>query len=324
MSDSSPYLPSITAVVVNFNQGVYIGKCLDSILASGYDNLDLLIVDDCSTDNSTEIIEAYIRQHQLQCRFVVNPSNQGICYSLNRALSMAHGEFFTFIAADDWGDPHRFHSMAEVFSKAEADCAVVYSDARIVDMDAQPLYPSYLSVYRPDLPFPPQGHVFLDLLRDNFLPAMATLTRTDALKAVGGFDESLKVEDYDLWLRLSKTYTFSFDADSVCYYRILRNSLIRRIGARKYEDWITVYWKHWGYSAEADQLIKEKISKCCEFLYYTDSTRFVELYQLMSTKLKPNTKLRILYGLNRLGFKGSRVKALSDRLMGRSKSILRN
>jgi glycosyltransferase involved in cell wall biosynthesis len=316
--------PKITVVVVNFNQGIYIGKCLDSIIASGYSLIDLLIIDDCSTDNSAEIINSYISHNRVKCRFEVNETNRGICYSLNKALSLAEGEYFTFIAADDWGDTHRFHSMVQVFQRMDSKCAVVYSDARIVDMDEAPLYPSYLGVYRPDLPAAPEGNVFLPLLKDNFLPAMATLTRTKALKDVQGFDESLKVEDYDLWLRLARQYSFAFDPDSFCYYRILPNSLIRRIGARKYEDWIRIYWKHWGFSDEADQLLADKVRKCCEFLYYTDSGRFSELYALMCTRLRPTTKLRTLYLFNRLGVKGSQLKKGIDRLMGRSKSILRN
>jgi len=309
--------------VVNYNQGIYIARCLDAVRASPQP-VQLLIVDDCSTDNSIGLIQEYIRKYGLDCTLLAKKTNDGICRCLNLALEAARAPFFSFIAADDWGDPHRFANMIHLLQAAGTGYAVAYSDARIVDMEEKPLAASYLKTYRPDLTAPPQGEVFEALLQDNFLPAMATVIRTQVLREIGGFDESLKVEDYDLWLRIAAKYHFLFDPDSVCYYRILPHSLIRRIGARKYEDWISIYLKHLKPGTPYQGLIEQKLAKCCENLYYSDSLRFVELVQLCSKQIPLPGKLKLLQVLHRSGLKGSHFKRFSNFLQGRKKGLLPN
>ncbi len=312
----------LTAVIINYNQGEYFAQCFQSVANQSFRDFELLVIDDCSSDNSVELIQRSIGNPPFYCEFIVNEINKGICFNLNLALSKAKGKYFTFIAADDWGSENRFEHMIDLLEEKDESFALCYGDATLVNKQGELIADSYLKVYRPDLATPPEGDVFNALLNDNFIPAMATIIRTNLLREVGGFDNSLKVEDYDMWLRLSAKYKFIYDNNSICYYRILDNSLIRRIGPVKYEDWIKIYLKHLNLSPAYNMIIKKKIATCCEFLYYTGSRQFTVLYKKCKPIIGKNYKLSFLNLLHGLGVKGGFFKSISNKLQGRKQSFL--
>ncbi len=312
----------LTAVIINYNQGEYFAQCFQSVANQSFKDFELLVIDDCSSDNSAELIQKVIGIQPFSCEFIINEENKGICFNLNLALSKARGKYFTFIAADDWGSEDRFEHMIDLLEKSDKSVALCYSDAILVDRKGKLIAGSYLKVYRPDLATPPEGDVFNALLNDNFIPAMATIIRTSLLREVGGFDNSLKVEDYDMWLRLSSKYKFIYDNKSICYYRILDNSLIRRIGSSKYEDWIKIYLKHLNSNPKYDMIIKRKIATCCEFLYYTGSREFGTFYKACKPIIGKNFKLAFLHLMYLMGVKGTFFKSVSNKLQRRKQSLL--
>ncbi|MGV3528914.1 MAG: glycosyltransferase [Flavisolibacter sp.] len=302
--------PAITAVIINYNQGIYFEDCFASIKEQTFKDFELIVIDDRSTDDSVEQIKAVLSRYNFPHRLVVNEKNQGICANLNMALQMANGKYFTFIASDDWGEKSRFEKMHAALTAAGNENKVAYSDCKLVDPEKKLLHESYLKHFRPDLSSPPQGRVFGELVRGNFIPAMCTLISHEALLEIGGFDESLKFEDYDLWLRLARKYDFVFVPGAEGYYRILQNSLIRSLGARKFEDLIRVYMKHLDASGEELDLVKERVQATCGALYYTNSHRFYHFYTELKQMNLLTFKLRALKFLKGLGLKGSLFKKL--------------
>jgi glycosyltransferase involved in cell wall biosynthesis len=308
--------PVLTLAIVNYNQGHYFEDCIRSIKEQNLSNLELLVIDDCSTDGSVAQIESLLQAYNVAANFIKNRVNKGICANLNLALSIAKGKYFSFIASDDWPGKHCYQYMITTLECANEEVALVYGDSKVVDENKEILYDSYMRFFRPDLSDPPRGDVFKDLLRGNFIPAATTMSKTEVLRNLGGFDENLRVEDYDMWLRISRNYHFSFVKDAIVYYRVVQNSLIRRLGSRKFEDWIDMYMKHLDAEGEAAKIIRHQIQKCCEFLFYTDSQKFKEYYAAIRP-LGLTIKLRILRTLSILGVKGSKLKAWSNKLMGR-------
>jgi len=309
--------PLLTVGVINYNQGHFIHTCLDSIRDQTFRNFELFIIDDLSTDNSVSYIKDYITTNSLECNFIVNKTNQGICKNLNYLLQIARGKYLTFIAADDWGDRNRFETMVTALEKAPDDVCTIYSDALLVDEKGESMHDSYLKHFRPDLKQPPQGDVFQDLLSFNFIPAMAAVTRTHAIQSVGGFDENLKFEDFDLWLKLANQYRFLYSDESKCYYRILPNSLIRSLGARKWEDLYDIYKKYIGKSAPTDKIIFKMMDICLANLYFTDSTQFKHRFRELKGYSATGVKTNLLALLSRLRVKGSFYKKITNRLVRR-------
>jgi len=310
----------LTLVIVNYNQGYLFEDCLRSIYDQKLSDVDLIVIDDRSGDNSVELMESLLAEYKVKATFIKNEVNQGICANLNLALSIARGKYFSFIAADDWVEKDCHINMITALEGADDNVATVYGDCKVVNENKQLLFKSYIEHFRSDLQAPPHGDIFEDLLKGNFLPANVTMSKTEVLKKLGGFDENLKLEDYDMWLRVSRKYKFLFASNAIGYYRVLENSLIRRLGSRKFEDSINMYMKHLDADAEALKIIKRQVQKCCEFLFYTDSKKFDEYYQ--TTKyFGANKKLKLLKVLERAGVKGSEFKKWSNKLMGRKAPV---
>ena len=310
----------LTLVIVNYNQGHYFEDCIRSIKQQDLDSTEIIVIDDCSQDGSVQQIESLLQAYNVAANFIKNKVNQGICANLNLALNIAKGKYFSFVASDDWIEKGCYGSMITTFERADDKVAVVYGDCKVVNETKQLLGKSYMKFFRSDLNVPPQGDVFEELLKGNFIPAMITMSRTQLLRNQGGFDEKLKVEDYDMWLRLSKKYHFSFVKDASGYYRVVQNSLIRRLGARKFEDWIDMYSKHLDAHGTQLTIVKQQIQKCCEFLFYTDSTKFKDYYRAV-TPVGLTLKLRILKMLDTMGVRGSQFKTWSNKLMGRKTQL---
>ena len=94
--------PLVSAVVLCYNQARFVLECLEGIKAQDYPNLELIINDDASTDDSVAVIEGWLAKNPgIRHQFFRNQSNRGICRTLNNALAHCHGKYFAGIAADD-------------------------------------------------------------------------------------------------------------------------------------------------------------------------------------------------------------------------------
>jgi glycosyltransferase involved in cell wall biosynthesis len=109
-------LPSLSVVIPNYNHGEHLPKCLASILAQSAPAKEVIVIDDCSTDNSVAIMEDLARRHPL-IRFLRNETNQGALYSFNRGIDEATGEYLVMIAADDEVRPGYFEKTLRLLSR---------------------------------------------------------------------------------------------------------------------------------------------------------------------------------------------------------------
>ena len=126
--------PKITVIVPVYNVEKYLPECLDSLVGQTYKNLQVLVVNDGSTDSSPQIIEDYVRR--FPDRFAqMNKPNGGLSDARNFAIGKAEGEWIAFLDSDDWADPEYYAKMAEVMARG-AD--VVVSDIEYFYENGQP------------------------------------------------------------------------------------------------------------------------------------------------------------------------------------------
>lgn len=220
--------PLVTVIALCFNHARFVLECLESIRAQTYQDFELIVTDDCSKDNSPEIISNWLERHYPQAKFIRHEKNAGLCRTLNEALGQAHGQFIAMIATDDTWEPDKLRVQLEMISSCGEDVAVVYSDAYQMDETGKRLDKNFLETHGIVGP-PPHGEIFSRMADGNFIPAMATLIRRKALDNVGGYDESLTYEDFDMWLRLSDRYKFAYLPGQVANYRIVSTSIVRTI-----------------------------------------------------------------------------------------------
>ncbi len=210
-------LPLVSVIIPCYNSGEYIEGTLDSVLNQSYDNIEIIIVDDESTDNSYKIIETAARSEKRIKPYNIAHSGRP-AVPRNYGISKASGSLIAFLDSDDKWTRHKLKYQVGYLLKHN-EAAFVYS------MSFTFGEVGFLSEDYELLPLPFRAAKDAKGLRSigNTIPLSSVLVRKEALNEAGGFDEDpeLKaVEDYDLWLRLSEKYEFRFIPRIQVYYRI--------------------------------------------------------------------------------------------------------
>lgn len=212
-------LPLVTVIVPAYNCSAYLSEALNSILAQDYPNLEIIVVDDGSTDGSAEIAEGYGPPVR-----VIRQKNQGPAAARNGAVGEAKGEYLAFLDGDDLWLPGKL--------RAQMKHLLAHTDIGIVYGGFQRWYANKNGVYPPveDVPGIKQeegldselsGWIYHHLLRDNYIHIITAVLSRNLFESLGGFDESLRVgEDYDFWLRATRVVPAHRFARDVALYRV--------------------------------------------------------------------------------------------------------
>ncbi|GAA4373017.1 glycosyltransferase [Hymenobacter koreensis] len=271
--------PLVTIGVASYNNSAYIRETLDSIRLQTYANIELIIVDDASKDNSVEVIKQWMKDFvECNARLIVHEINQGVCRVCNRLISEAKGEFISLVASDDTYIPEKTEVQLKYLLALPENIALVYSDVWHMNEQSERLEKSFFESYEA---LPIEGEFFEPLILGNFIPALSVLVRRSVYENVGNYDESLSFEDWDMWLRVSRSYGIAYIPQKCGSYRLHNQSAWRNRSAKTYRDAMAILEKHWGVSKKADELIKKQMIDIAQILYqlgdYTHSKRWLKL-----------------------------------------------
>lgn len=238
-------LPLVSIVAINYNNSKYIIETLDSIANQTYENIELIIVDDCSTDNSVEKIDHWLLNFYKSYQFIKHSINQGVCKTINDGYKKAKGKYITSIATDDIMLLDKIQKQVELLEKTGEEVGMLYSDAYLIGENNEPMEGMFIKKYGYIKDIPPSGDLYKILLKGNFIPAMSILIKKTVFKDIGYFDENLYYEDYDMWLRIAKKYQIIYSEFPSVKYRIREKGLA--LSTEK-EIWnynnLLIYFKH--------------------------------------------------------------------------------
>lgn len=204
-------IPKVTVYITNYNYGKYLDRAVNSVLEQTFQDYELLIIDDGSTDGSKEIIGKY---QDLKNVFVIFQSNKGLNATNNVALKMARGKYIMRLDADDYLDPHALEIMVSKMEKS-ADLALVFPDYYEVDHNGEIINHIRRHNFDNDV-----------TLYDQPAHGACTMFRKKILDEVGGYDESVRKQDgYDIWLKIIEHYRISNINLPLFYYRQHQNSI---------------------------------------------------------------------------------------------------
>lgn len=182
--------PLVSVLMGVYNEKKHLTQAIESILTQTYDDFELLIVDDASTDNSPDIVRSY---EDPRITLLENETNQGLTASLNRALEHAEGEFVARQDADDVSEPDRFERQVG-FLERNKSVDVVGTGAYLIDGNGTVL-DKRVGYCNP---------TFEDFMDKGHLVHGSVMARRSTLEAVGGYDEFFRYgQDQELWLRLT-------------------------------------------------------------------------------------------------------------------------
>jgi len=203
--------PLVSIVIPSYNHEKFIEDTVRSVWNQTYTNIELIVLDDGSKDNSPKILEKLKKLSPIPMTVIIK-ENEGLCKTLNKGISFAKGEYISFLGSDDRFLPNKIELLLPYFD--DKDLGFVYSDGYLIDE----LGNSYQKISH-GKNFK-SGHIFEDLLIWNFMIQYVTaLHKTSIIKEVGGFDESICFEDWDLFLKISNKYKVLYVDELVGEYR---------------------------------------------------------------------------------------------------------
>lgn len=213
--------PLVSVVVPSYNHEKYVTETIESIINQTYKNIELIVIDDGSKDKSVEVIKNLIpacekrfTRFEFRCR-----ENKGLSATLNEGIKLSKGKYFCACASDDMYMPDKIEKQVE-FMEANPEYGMCHSDVIIKD-GIQTI--EYKRKTNKEL-------IFEDLLLGNAIFALSVMIRNDVFSVVGMFDESLYVEDWDMWLRISnKGYKIGFIEDHLGVYRRHETNISRNL-----------------------------------------------------------------------------------------------
>ncbi len=188
--------PKITIVTPSFNQGAFLEKTIQSVVAQNYPNLEYLIIDGGSADDSLDTI----RKYEPHLSYWVSEPDKGQSHAINKGLARASGELLGWLNSDDYLLPGALEKVARAYLE-DPTVGAVYGQGHIVDDDGAVIYTPLL---RP---------VTLESLYDwcygnDFMQPSCLFTK-EAWEECGPLDESIHISlDVDLWLKIAKKYKF--------------------------------------------------------------------------------------------------------------------
>lgn len=226
--------PLVSVLIPCYNHEDFLDDCLTGILKQDYDNIELLICDDNSMDNSFEKIKSYeqrLRQRFSYVKILRNEKNQGVTKNINRMLACSNGEFIKIIASDDVMEEHAVGKMVQFLISHSAVDVVVVNGAKISECQHYPDYLPGEKIYSQKPNFSGKD-LFERTYRLNNIFAPGVMVRKTVYDKYGYYDEKIAIEDLEFWLRilLDKKTVFAFLDEVLIYYRINQNSMTSLAG----------------------------------------------------------------------------------------------
>jgi glycosyltransferase involved in cell wall biosynthesis len=250
--------PIVSVIIPTYNCELYIIETIDSVLSQTYNNIELIVVNDGSTDRTHELVAAYGSSVRL-----ISQTNSGVCVARNRGIREAQGQYLCLIDHDDYWFPDKLEQQTLAI-KTHPECGVIFSNFIPWHPDTAGRFCSPLSF---DLSSYPEGinpdysgWIYHQFLLDCWMLTSTALFRREVFDQCGFFDDSLPYsEDWDLWLRISREYQFlKLNSPTTLYRQHPQqgNRLVRNVDYRTQLLKKTV--AKWGYCSRDGRCISSK------------------------------------------------------------------
>lgn len=204
----------VSIIIPSFNHQAYIGQAINSVIAQTYQNIELIVIDDGSSDESLSVIHRL--EDRCRKRFrrftLITRENKGLSATLNEGLEWCKGEYVACLASDDMLYPNKTAVEIEHLRRSESAVAV-FSGITVLHDN---------SGYKRSIVKSVASYTFKDILfHKHHLPAPTQMLRMSAVRMTGGFSEDTPIEDWDMWLKLTKDGArIDYIKETLAVYRI--------------------------------------------------------------------------------------------------------
>ena len=213
--------PLVSIITPTYEREDFIEEAVNSALGQTYKNIELLVIDDGSTDGTVD----KLKQYESDPRFnYFYQDNQGQSTARNKGLSIAKGEFVCFLDSDNHWAKNKIEESLKLF-EIYPDTDIVYANVTLIDEHGTEISTENMTRH--------SGNISKYLLRDNCVSFNTAMVRKKSIDEISGFDSTLRrADDYDFWLRLSAKNKFLYVPQYWAYYRVMENQISSNKDAR--------------------------------------------------------------------------------------------
>lgn len=181
--DMSDQVSLVSVAITTFNRRYLLERCLQSVVSQQYPNLEVVVVDDCSSDKTQDFMLDFVKEYEF-VKYIRHESNQGNASSRNSALRECTGDFIAFMDDDDiWIDKDKLRDQVAFFKKQPADVGIVCTSVRLMKENGKSLDKIV------ELPSEQKGFI---LSGNGLIYSPTVMTKKEVIRKVGMFDKSLK------------------------------------------------------------------------------------------------------------------------------------
>ena len=226
MSDSALNMPTVSVIVPNYNHARFLQKRIDSILAQTFQEFELILLDDCSTDDSRSICSQFAQDARVRIEF--NDANSGSTFKQwNKGVRLARGKYVWIAESDDYASDRLLERLVQILDQ-DPDVTLAYCQSWRVSADGKlngfaDFYLDYLDARRWKADFCVSGAEECQsyLVSSNTVPnASAVVFRRAVYESVGGADESFRFcGDWKLWVSMALQGKMAYLSEPLNYYR---------------------------------------------------------------------------------------------------------
>ncbi|HBR15685.1 MAG TPA: hypothetical protein DD723_09160 [Candidatus Omnitrophica bacterium] len=247
-------MPKVSVIIPTYNRSDFIGRAIESVLKQTFQDYEIIIVDDGSTDETREIV-LWLSKVNDKIKYFYQP-NKGVSAARNRGLEEAKGEFIAFLDSDDSWAPEKLALQVKILEE-HPRVGIVYAIMPMVDEKGESLGATQEH----------SGNNFKDLIvKGGHYPTSAVITRKASFQKAGLFDEAMPIlEDIDMWLRIARFYdVHEMRGVTLAYYHRLTGTASRD-KVKLFECQVMFYRKILKSYDDIPRRIVEK--KLAKFLY---------------------------------------------------------
>jgi glycosyltransferase involved in cell wall biosynthesis len=216
--------PLVSIILPTYNRAHLLKRSIQSILNQTYKNFELIIVNDGSTDNTREVVENF---HDRRIYYVEHEKRRGANAARNTGIKLAKGEYIAFQDDDDIWLPRKLEMQIEVFQNSPQNVGVVYTGCLRIDCERGRAF-RLPSIKEKRV----EGYIHSNLLKKNFITTTTAVVKRECFQHSGLFDENLpRLQEWDLWIRISKHYSFKYINLPLVISYIFRENISRNLDA---------------------------------------------------------------------------------------------
>jgi len=211
-------MATVDVIIPAFNAAKYLPAALESVFSQTFDDWQILLVDDGSTDNTAEVVAPFLDRFGSRIRFI-KQNNRGVSAARNTAIQASTAEFLALLDADDLWLPCRLSESLKALAE-RPQAGLAYGLITYIDPEGR-LGETFEGNRRYV-----EGHIAPHIyMRKVEMPCATVTFRRRCINEVGIFDEAMRAtEDRDLWLRIALRYEVAFIPEVLAYYRVSPNS----------------------------------------------------------------------------------------------------